>query len=145
MTLTKITAPWTPEQVDLLNAAQKNQYLHAFTCPGDGPGCGSMHETRDLIATVDGWICTCGRYRQKWAYAITPALLGEDRPGPFTNRQKMDCARREVALRRGVYKLRVEQGRTSQATADKQIALMEAIAEDYRLLAEADEREERLL
>lgn len=64
---------------------------------------------------------------------------------PFSNREKMDCARREVALRRNVYKLRVAQGRTSQATADKQIALMEAIADDYRKLAEADAREERLL
>lgn len=64
---------------------------------------------------------------------------------PFSNREKMECARREVALRRNVYKLRVAQGRTSQATADKQIALMEAIADDYRKLAEADDREERLL
>lgn len=64
---------------------------------------------------------------------------------PFSNREKLDCARREVALRRNVYKGRVEQGRTSQATAEKQIALMEAIADDYRKLAEADDREERLL
>lgn len=75
MTLKKITAPWTQEQVDMLNAAQNAGHLHPFTCPGDGPGCGSMHETRDLIATVDGWVCACGRYRQDWAFDFPPEIL----------------------------------------------------------------------
>lgn len=72
MTLKKITAPWTQEQVDLLNAAQTSGYLHPFTCPGDRDVC-KFH--RDLIATVDGWVCGCGRYRQDWAFDFPPEIL----------------------------------------------------------------------
>lgn len=75
--LEKITPPWTQDQVDMLNAAQKSGYLHPFTCPGDSVGCGAMDEQRDLIATPDGWVCVCGRYRQEWAFDIPPELLGK--------------------------------------------------------------------
>jgi hypothetical protein len=46
------------------------------------------------------------------------------------------CAEREVNLRRRVYPVRVANGRMTQALADRQIAMMEAIA--ARLKAEAE-------
>lgn len=75
MKLTKITAPWTQDQVDMLNRAQTCGWLHPFTCPGTEVGCGAMHEQRDLIATLDGWVCVCGKYRQDWAFDIPPEIL----------------------------------------------------------------------
>lgn len=77
MTLKKIIAPWTQEQVDTLNFAQGCGFLHPFTCPGDLDTC---HLHRDLIATLDGWVCACGRYRQEWAFEIPPEALGKVPP-----------------------------------------------------------------
>lgn len=57
----------------------------------------------------------------------------------FTNRQKMQCIERELGYRRFVYPRRVAAGKMVQASADKQIALMEEIVEDYRAMAKADE------
>jgi hypothetical protein len=53
---------------------------------------------------------------------------------PFTAQEKLECAEREVKLRRRVYPQRVLNGRMTQALANEQIALMEAIVEDYRPL-----------
>lgn len=64
---------------------------------------------------------------------------------PISNRDKLECAMREVKQRRYVYPRRVAEGKMTQFFADLQIAAMEAIAEDYRVLAEHDDREERLL
>ena len=55
---------------------------------------------------------------------------------PFTPRQKQKEAEREVAMRRTVYGRRVQGRAMSQEEADKQIAIMVEIAEDYK--AEAD-------
>ncbi len=59
----------------------------------------------------------------------------------FTATEKLACAEREVRYRRTVYPRRIEAGSMTPALANKQIALMEAIAADYRVLAE----KERLL
>jgi hypothetical protein len=59
----------------------------------------------------------------------------------FTDTEKLECARREVKQREHVYPRRVEAGQMSQALADRQIALMKSIADDYEKLAE----KERLL
>jgi hypothetical protein len=61
---TTIRAPWTPEQVEALNRFQKSGRFHPFTCPGKWAKCA---EHRDLVATTDGWVCACGKYRQDWA------------------------------------------------------------------------------
>jgi hypothetical protein len=63
----------------------------------------------------------------------------------FTARDKAECAEREVAQRKRVYFRLVGEGKMSGKFADKQIAIMQAIADDYRLQAEADEAKERLL
>lgn len=45
---------------------------------------------------------------------------------------KLACVEREVKMRRRVYPRWVENKRMTQAQADREIALMEAIADDYR-------------
>jgi hypothetical protein len=63
----------------------------------------------------------------------------------FTARDKADCAEREVRQRRRVYARLVFNGRMSQAVADRETALMQAIAADYAAQAEKEEAEGRLL
>lgn len=50
----------------------------------------------------------------------------------FTDTDKRECAEREAKMRRRVYPRWVSDGRMTQASADKQIAIMDAIAADYR-------------
>jgi hypothetical protein len=59
----------------------------------------------------------------------------------FTNEEKFKEARRELAYRQFVYSKRVAEGSMKAAQAEKQIALMTEIMEDYLALAE----KERLL
>jgi hypothetical protein len=54
---------------------------------------------------------------------------------PFSAQEKLDAVERELRFRRRVYPRRVDDGRMTKASADAQIALFEAIAEDYRALA----------
>jgi hypothetical protein len=62
-----LTAPWTPEQVDTLNLAQRSGGMHPLAC--------GAHHPRDLptlIATPDGWTCPdedC-TFAQDWAYTF---------------------------------------------------------------------------
>ena len=63
----------------------------------------------------------------------------------FTAAEKAKCATREVAQRRRVYPRLVESQRMKQAEADRQIAIMEAIAADYRAQADAEDAKGRLI
>lgn len=56
----------------------------------------------------------------------------------FTAAQKAQCAAREVAQRRRVYPRLVAGNRMTQAQADREIAIMEAIAEEYLARAESE-------
>jgi hypothetical protein len=49
----------------------------------------------------------------------------------FTDADKRACALRELKMRRRVYKRWVAEGRMSEAEAEREIALMQAIADDY--------------
>ena len=49
----------------------------------------------------------------------------------FTRKQKEAAAWRESKMRRRVYPRLVADGRMTQQSADRQIAIMEAIAADY--------------
>ena len=60
---------------------------------------------------------------------------------PFTAEEKYRCAEREVRQRKHVYPRRVAGGHMTQRLADEQIAIMEAIRDDYEALAQ----KERLL
>ena len=59
----------------------------------------------------------------------------------ITATDKLACAERELKMRKRVYARWVEEGRISEGKATHEIACMEAIAADYRVLAE----KERLL
>ncbi len=52
----------------------------------------------------------------------------------FTADVKRDCAAREVAQRRRVYDRLVLQRRMSREKADREIAIMQEIVEDYRAI-----------
>lgn len=62
----------------------------------------------------------------------------------FTDKQKADCAKRELGKRRWVYPRSVAAGRMSQEICDKEIGLMEEIEAEYRAKAEDEEAEGRL-
>lgn len=60
-------APWTPAEVDALNARQNNALMHPYTC-GSGRRTDADHKDGEgiLVATPDGWACPYCDYRQDW-------------------------------------------------------------------------------
>lgn len=75
--MNRVDAPFTPEQVESLNAYQHAGIFHEFTCGGKheagvvlGPGL-VFEPAVLLVATVDGWVCSqsCG-YTQTWAHSF---------------------------------------------------------------------------
>lgn len=68
---------FTKEQVIVLNQQQKRKDIHPFTCDRKAKECEVYIEPRDyskdgvLIATEQGWICPCGRYKQNWMNSET--------------------------------------------------------------------------
>jgi hypothetical protein len=65
--MTIVKAPWSQEKVDELNRHQADGRFHPYTCPGDRPECRDQTDLT-IIATVDGWVCKCGKYKQDWAH-----------------------------------------------------------------------------
>ena len=59
----------------------------------------------------------------------------------FTAAEKLGAVERELRYRRRVYARRIDEGQMTKELADRQIAVMEAIAADYLELA----NKERLL
>ncbi len=62
----------------------------------------------------------------------------------ITNRDKAKCAAREAKNRHYVYRRLVREERMGQEVAEREIEIMEAVAEDYRRLADAEEAQSRL-
>ena len=56
----------------------------------------------------------------------------------FTAADKLAAVERELKYRHRVYDRRVVEGKMTKELADRQIAIFEAIAEDYRQLAQKD-------
>lgn len=54
----------------------------------------------------------------------------------WTNEEKFECAHRELVIRIRVYARQVAQKKMTEQEAGREIALMSAIAEDYRKLIE---------
>jgi hypothetical protein len=52
----------------------------------------------------------------------------------FTSAEKRECAERELKMRQRVYPRWVQSEKMTQAKADREIALMQAIVEDYAIL-----------
>jgi hypothetical protein len=50
----------------------------------------------------------------------------------ITDADKLECAARELSFRRKVYPRQIKYGRMTQAQADREIAIMESILDDYR-------------
>lgn len=65
-----IKAPFTEDQVKVLNTYQKLDYVHPYTCGGENCERQKRDDQGKLIATTDGWICPCGKYEQKWAHDV---------------------------------------------------------------------------
>jgi hypothetical protein len=56
----------------------------------------------------------------------------------YSNEDKLAAVERELGYRRRVYARRVAEGKMTQKLADEQIAVFQAIAEDYRDRAAGD-------
>jgi hypothetical protein len=67
--------------------------------------------------------------------------MSQNNPSAFTASEKHWVAAREVEMRKAIYPSRVTHGTMSQSQADRAIAIMQEIADDYRKLAD----KERLL
>lgn len=52
-------------------------------------------------------------------------------PSPFTATDKLRAVRRELALRQNVYRKKVIAGTMTQAAANRELAIMQAIERDY--------------
>jgi hypothetical protein len=52
----------------------------------------------------------------------------------ITDEDKLKCLEREIGMRKSVYPRWVYAGKMTQDQADREIACMEAIADDYRRL-----------
>ena len=57
----------------------------------------------------------------------------------FTNKDKYLTVLRELAMRRKVYPRFVDKGSMKQSEANREIAVMAEIVEDYRLLTNSEE------
>ena len=65
--------PWSQEIVDGLNKHQQSGAIHPYTCGRNHPECevvnrkdGEWEKDGVLIATTEGWVCPCGKYKQDW-------------------------------------------------------------------------------
>jgi len=59
---------------------------------------------------------------------------------PFSDLAKLECAEREVRLRKRVYPGQITAGKMSHAQAEREIDIMEDIARDYRAKIEYGKR-----
>jgi hypothetical protein len=74
--MAKITAPFTPEQVEGLNAWQRCEWVHPFTCGNDRgsakhrayAAANKEHDFGILRARREGWYCPVCGYAQDWAH-----------------------------------------------------------------------------
>jgi hypothetical protein len=68
-----LRAPWTPEQVAILNRWQECGDVHPYTCGSGYRTNKSIHPDGEgkLVATESGWICPNCDYTQGWAHLMT--------------------------------------------------------------------------
>ena len=57
-----VKAPFTPAQVESLNAYQQQSRLHPYTC---GRCADAV-----LVATAGGWVCRQCDYKQDWCVSM---------------------------------------------------------------------------
>ena len=68
--MNQIKAPFTKEQVIKLNEYQHKGNFHPFTCGGEHCVRSEREDGGLLIATEEGWICPCGKYKQDWCHSF---------------------------------------------------------------------------
>lgn len=74
--MNEIKKPFTEEQVEKLTQFQNSGKFHPFTCDRQADECEVNIKPRDyskdgvLIATENGWVCPCGKYKQDWCYSF---------------------------------------------------------------------------
>lgn len=67
---TRVFAPFTPEQVVILNRYQRERVFHPFTCGNrDGHPMDPEGDYGVLVATEAGWVCRHCDYTQTWAHS----------------------------------------------------------------------------
>ena len=66
--MTKITAPFTPEQVQGLDLWQSAAGFHPSTCANRADHPVMDGDKGVLIPTVRGWVCQFCDYTQDWAH-----------------------------------------------------------------------------
>jgi hypothetical protein len=59
-------APFTQEEIDVLNEHQKNREFHPYTCGGNRKDAKHLDGEGVLVATEDGWKCPFCDYKQNW-------------------------------------------------------------------------------
>lgn len=58
---------FSDESIKRLNEEQNDDRFHGYTCCGyDGCVRSEQPNWGKLIATKEGWICPCGKYKQNW-------------------------------------------------------------------------------
>lgn len=65
-----IKAPWTKEQVKILQKYQDNWNVHPYTCE-----CGES-----LVPALEGWECEACQYKQDWFYETTLEMFDRKCP-----------------------------------------------------------------
>lgn len=66
----KVTAPFTAEQVTVLNQYQHSGFFHPFTCGRCRDTLGCEKDERLLVATLAGWVCPTCDNTQDWCHAF---------------------------------------------------------------------------
>jgi hypothetical protein len=69
--MSKVYAPFTPDQVASLNAYQRSGTFHEFTCGSDNCHAVVVYDSKAILhASPKGWKCpfTNCDYTQDWAY-----------------------------------------------------------------------------
>ena len=64
-------APWTDEQIELLQSWQDSEVVHPYTCGNCDP---PLRDEEPLVPTPQGWVCPHCDYTQDWALEI-PELV----------------------------------------------------------------------
>jgi hypothetical protein len=76
----KAHAPFTEDEIKIINDSQDHGMVHPYTCCSPDKLAADCMRRNDsgstfkenqgiLIATKDGMICPCGKYKQDWVYA----------------------------------------------------------------------------
>ena len=100
----KVHAPFSPAQIESLNAYQESEYVHPYTCRSPECPAASWAGEEDwlpMAADADGLHCTGGCRRvQAWAYAWTADWSWREMENAERQRREREAARSYRQVRR---------------------------------------------